>query len=126
MPQVGNPDAYRIELLYDDLLPKQLGITVGELNGTMDSIPATFAHINKRPLTFTTHKRPFRRVLLLIAFSAFSHALDNTRRAHTLATAASPRDGEAWRALFDAATVDGAGPSSLHVDSFIMQRFLKV
>ena len=124
MPLVGNPDAYRIEVLYDDLMNVQLGITIGELNGTTDSTPATFAHINKRPIAFTTPERPFRRVLLLSAFSAFTLALDNTRRAHTLATAAAPRDVVAWRALFDAATVAGSPP--FPVEGFIMQRFLKV
>jgi len=124
MPLVGNPDAYRIEALYDDLLTVQLGITVGELNGTTDTTPATFADINRRSIAFTTHERPFRRVLLLIAFSAFKHALDNTIRAHTLATAAAPRDVVAWRALFEASTTAGSPP--LPAEGFIMQRFLKV
>lgn len=123
MPISGDPDAYRIEVLYDDILPKSLGITVGELNGTMDATPATFAHINGRQLSFTTDVRPFKRVLLLIAFSAFTLALDNTRRAHTLATAAAPRDVAAWRSLFDAASAAGSPP--LSEDGFIMQRFLK-
>ena len=124
MPISGAPDAYRIEVLYDDLLPTTLGITVGELNGSTDITPATFNDINGRQLTFTTPVRPYRRVLLLIAFSAFTLALDNTNRTHTLATAAAPRDVAAWRALFDAAT--GAGSPPLPADGFIMQRFLKV
>lgn len=123
MPVSGLPDAYRIEVLYDDILPLQLGITIGELNGAMDTTPATFADINKRPLIFTTFVRPFRRVLLLVAFSAFTLALDNTKRPHSLATAAAPPDVVAWRTLFD--TTPSAGSLPLAMDSFIMQRFLR-
>lgn len=122
MPVSGAPDEYRLEVLYDDILLEELGITVGELNGTTDATPATFADINGRPLTFTTPVRPFRRVLLFVAFSAFTRALENTRRPHALATAATPGDAAAWRVLFDAAT--GAGSPSLLLDGFVMQRFL--
>jgi hypothetical protein len=116
MPIPDAPDAYHIEVLYDDILSMKLG---GELNGSTDSTPATFAHINKRPLTFNNPFRPFRQVLLLIAFSAFKRALDNTKRAYTLATAAAPGDSAAWRALFEEAAPPVAD------NSFIMQRFLK-
>jgi hypothetical protein len=123
MPIPGAPDTYHIEVLYDDILSVKLGITIGELNGNTDATPATFAHINKRPLTFNNPFRPFRQVLLLIAFSAFKLALDNTKRAHMLATAAVPGDVAAWRALFEEAIVAGSPP--LADNSFIMQRFLK-
>lgn len=122
MPISGSPEAYRVEVLYDDILPIELGITVGELNGTADATPATFEHINGRMLTFTTPFRPYRRVLLLVAFSAFKLALQNTKRTHTLAAAAAPGDTTAWRALFDEAT--GAGSPPLPADGFIMLRFL--
>jgi hypothetical protein len=122
MPVSDAPDEYRLQVLYDDILLEELGITVGELNGTTDATPATFADINGRPLTFTTLVRPFRQVLLFVAFSAFTRALENTRRPHALATAATPCDAAAWRVLFDAAT--GAGSPSLLLDGFVMQRFL--
>jgi hypothetical protein len=124
MPNSGQPDEYHVEVLYDDILTKPLGITKGELNGTVDSSPATFADINKRPLTFTTHLRPYKRALLFVALSAFTRAVDNSRRAHTLASAVCPADVAEWRALFSATTTGASGSPPLPTDSFIMQRFL--
>jgi hypothetical protein len=122
MPIPGHPDAYRVEILYDDLMDEPLGITYGELEGSDDPTPAIFADIQHRPLAFTTPFRPFKRVLLFIAYSAFTGALSNTRRSHTLATAAAPRNLDAWRALFDEAITSGSPP--LPATGFIMQRFL--
>jgi hypothetical protein len=125
MPLAGRPDAYCVQVLYDDILTVPLGISVGELNGTFDTTPATVNDINGRPLSFITIDRPFKRVLLLIAFSAFTLALENSKRSHSLATAAAPRDVAAWRVLFDQATFGSAGSPPMPADGFIMQRFFK-
>lgn len=125
MPLSGHADEYCVQVLYDDLLTMSLGITVGELNGTADTTAATFNDINGRRLSFVTFDRPFKRVLLLIAFSAFRLALENSNRKHTLATAAAPRDIAAWRVLFDEATVGSAGSPPIPANGFIMQRFFK-
>jgi hypothetical protein len=122
MPVPGYPNAYRVQILYDDIMDSPLGITLGELEGTNDPSPAIFADINHRPLAFTTPFRPFKRVLLFVAYSAFAQALANTRRPHSLATAAAPKNIDAWKAMFEEAVNAGSPP--LPASGFIMQRFL--
>lgn len=117
--------ATRMNIASRSCMTMPLGITVGELNGTADTTAATFNDINGRRLSFVTFERPFKRVLLFIAFSAFKLALENSNRRHTLTTAAAPRDITAWRMLFEEATLGSAGSPPLPADGFIMQRFFK-
>ena len=110
-------DSFRIQVLYDDVLPLVIpGLTRGHLDGTHSQDTVTFADINGRELTFPQGVAPFHRVVLFHAHSAYKLALKSTTRSHTVATN-SAFSTEEWMEIFERI------PSVVPVESALMVRF---
>ena len=90
----------KVQLLYDDLFTTPIPeVTKGYLNHNHDTTPATFGDINERILSLPTGVLPFRRVMLFVAYSAYSIALSNPARAHQVAKDTS-HTIEEWTEMF--------------------------
>ncbi len=92
-----------MEVLYDDLMVKQVG------NLTKSSIGATgnegrekllYSDINGRPLQLPPLVFPFRRAIYLVSKTAYKSAMDNIRRPHECAKASSPSDSR-WTEIYE-------------------------
>ena len=94
-------DTFKVQLLYDDLFETPIpDVTKGYLHHTHDTTPATFGDINGRELSLPNGVRPFRRVVLFIAYSAYNLALNNPVREHQIATETSHTIQE-WAEMFE-------------------------
>mmetsp|Transcript_12424 Transcript_12424/g.16966 ORF Transcript_12424/g.16966 Transcript_12424/m.16966 type:complete len:128 (+) Transcript_12424:244-627(+) len=93
-------DNFKVQLLYDDMFTTIIpGITKGYLDHTHDTTPATFGDINGQELSLPNGVRPFRRVVLFVAYSAYNLALNNPRP-HQVATETSHTIQE-WAEMFE-------------------------
>jgi len=92
---------FQVQLLYDDLFATPIPeVTKGHLNHTHDTTPATFGDINGRELSLPNGVRPFRRVVLFVAYCAYDLALNNPAREHRVATETSHTIQE-WTEMFE-------------------------
>ena len=93
-------DTIRVQILYDDLLTVVIpGMTLGYLNGSFDTTPATYRDIDQKELTLPNGVIPYRRVLLFVAYSAYRIALKSSRP-HMIASN-SAHTIEEWKEMFE-------------------------